>query len=200
MYHTVLRALRRAGLLVACLHFAATPAWAQLRVTRGDAERAALSAGTRVALARADTAAALARLLSARTLPNPTFSASYNTKGGNNLDSYQYEKKGPLVNLHREAFPNQGVLEGSGLLLRGGQWSSTACSACFDLDTSSITMLRGDVTYYKEGWGGSHQIQTGFLAMPRSIYDKNIQYLLILHHLYTMVLRGQFYQVLRHRM
>ncbi|OLE78320.1 MAG: hypothetical protein AUF76_19525 [Acidobacteria bacterium 13_1_20CM_2_65_9] len=106
-----------------------------------------------------------------------TFYASYNTKGGNNLDSYAFDKQGPLVNIHREAFLNQGVLQGSGLLLRGGQWSSTACSACFDLDTSSITMLRGDATYYKEGWGGSHQIQTGFLAMPRSIYDKNVQYL-----------------------
>jgi len=103
--------------------------------------------------------------------------ASYNTKGGNSLDSYAYDKNGPLINVHREAFLNQGVLQGSGLLLRGGQWSSTACSACFDLDTSSITMIRGDITYYKEGWGGSHQLQTGFLAMPRSIYDKNVQYL-----------------------
>jgi hypothetical protein len=33
------------------------------------------------------------------------------------------------------------------------------------------------VTYYKDGWGGSHDIQAGFLAMPRSIYDKNVQYL-----------------------
>jgi hypothetical protein len=106
-----------------------------------------------------------------------TFYASYNTKGGNNLDSYAFEKDGPLVEIHREAFVNQGVLQGSGLLLRGGQWSSTACNACYDLDTSSITMLRGDVTYYKEGWGGSHQFQTGFLAMPRSIYDKNVRYL-----------------------
>jgi hypothetical protein len=38
-------------------------------------------------------------------------------------------------------------------------------------------MIRGDVTYYKQGWGGSHEIQTGFLAMPRSIYDKNVHYL-----------------------
>ncbi len=106
-----------------------------------------------------------------------TLYASYNTKGGNNVDSYAYEKQGPLINIHREAFLNQGVLQGSGLLLRGGQWSSTACSACYDLDTSSITMIRGDLTYYKEGWGGSHQIQTGFLAMPRSIYDKNVRYL-----------------------
>ena len=106
-----------------------------------------------------------------------TLYASYNRKGGNNLDSYAYDKQGPLISIHREAFLNQGVAEGSGLLLRGGQWSSTACSACFDLDTSSITMIRGDVTYYKDGWGGSHDIQAGFLAMPRSIYDKNVQYL-----------------------
>ena len=106
-----------------------------------------------------------------------TFYVSYNTKGGNNLDSYAYDKQGPLIDINREAFLNQGTLQGSGLLLRGGQWSSTACSACFDLDTSSITMIRGDVTYYKEGWGGSHEIQAGFLAMPRSIYDKNVHYL-----------------------
>jgi hypothetical protein len=106
-----------------------------------------------------------------------TFHASFNTKGGNNLDSYGFDKQGPLIEIHREAFVNQGTLQGSGLLLRGGQWSSTACNACFDLDTSSITMLRGDLTYYREGPGGSHQIQTGFLAMPRSIYDKNVRYL-----------------------
>src|SRR2546429_8136810 len=38
-------------------------------------------------------------------------------------------------------------------------------------------MLRGDATYYKEGWGGSDQLQAGVLAMPRSIYDKNVEYL-----------------------
>jgi hypothetical protein len=106
-----------------------------------------------------------------------TFHVSYNTKGGNNLDSYAFDREGPVISIHREAFLNQGVLQGSGLLLQGGQWQSTACDACFDLDTSSITMVRGDLTYYKEGWGGSHQIQTGFLAMPRSIYDKNVRYL-----------------------
>ena len=63
------------------------------------------------------------------------------------------------------------------IILRGGQWSSTACSACYDLDTSSITMLRGDVMYFKEGLLGSHEFQTGFLAMPRSIYKKNVHFL-----------------------
>jgi hypothetical protein len=106
-----------------------------------------------------------------------TFYVSYNTKGGNNTDSYKYDKQGPLVEIHREAFPNQGILQGSGLILRGGQWSSTACDACYDLDTSSITMFRGDIMYFKDGWLGSHEFQAGFLAMPRSIYTKNVRYL-----------------------
>jgi outer membrane protein, heavy metal efflux system len=69
--------LRRAGALGLLAVLTAAPLEAQLPVTRADAERAALSAGTRVALARADTAAAIARLLTARALPNPTLAASY---------------------------------------------------------------------------------------------------------------------------
>src|SRR5258705_13239047 len=38
-------------------------------------------------------------------------------------------------------------------------------------------MLRGDVMYYKDAWLGSHEIQAGFLAMPRSIYTKNVRFL-----------------------
>ena len=106
-----------------------------------------------------------------------TLYASYNTKGGNDRDSYEYDMDGPLAEYHREAFLNQGILQGSGLLVRGGQWSSTACDSCYDLDTATITMLRGDVTWYKQGWAGSHDFQTGFLALPRSNYDKNIVYL-----------------------
>ena len=68
---------RRAGVIAALLFLENSVALAQLPVTRADAERAALSAGTRVALARADTAAAIARLLTARALPNPTLAASY---------------------------------------------------------------------------------------------------------------------------
>ena len=50
---------------------------AQLPVTRADAERAALGAGPRVALARADSAAAHAAVVTARALPNPSLSASH---------------------------------------------------------------------------------------------------------------------------
>ena len=107
-----------------------------------------------------------------------TFSASYNTKGGNSLDSYQGRNlTGPLTEYHREAFANAGIVQGSGLLVRGGQWASTACDGCYDLDTSSILMLRGDVTWYARGFGGTHDVQSGFLALPRNHFDKNVQYL-----------------------
>ncbi len=106
-----------------------------------------------------------------------TFSTSYNSKGGNSLDSYERTLTGPLTEYHREAFANQGILQGSGLLVRGGQWASTACDACYDLDTASMLMFRGDLTWYKRGWGGTHDLQTGFLALPRNHFDKNIVYL-----------------------
>jgi cobalt-zinc-cadmium efflux system outer membrane protein len=59
------------------LLFAPVLASAQRSLTRADAERMALSAGARVTLARADTALALARIRTARTLPNPALAASY---------------------------------------------------------------------------------------------------------------------------
>jgi cobalt-zinc-cadmium efflux system outer membrane protein len=55
----------------------AKPVAAQRAVTRRDAIDASLTAGTRVALARADSAAARARLLTARTLGNPSLAASW---------------------------------------------------------------------------------------------------------------------------
>ena len=104
-----------------------------------------------------------------------TFTASYNTKGGNTRDSYPGGDRGlPSIEYHLRATPNQGGLLGSGLLVRGGNWVSTACDTCFDLDTSSMVMLRGDLTWFKQGWLGSHEFKTGFLAMPRNLYEKTI--------------------------
>ena len=50
---------------------------AQQQVTRADAVAAALARGARVALARADTTAALGASRAARAFPNPTVSGSY---------------------------------------------------------------------------------------------------------------------------
>lgn len=62
------------GVLVALAPF---NVGAQMPVTRATAERAALAGGARLALARADSAAARAALITARALPNPTVAASY---------------------------------------------------------------------------------------------------------------------------
>jgi cobalt-zinc-cadmium efflux system outer membrane protein len=53
------------------------PLSAQRLVTRRDAVETALAGGARIALARADSAAARARALTARALPNPSVAASY---------------------------------------------------------------------------------------------------------------------------
>ncbi len=50
---------------------------AQRPITRVDAVGAAITAGPRLAVAQADTAVALAALITARALPNPTLAASY---------------------------------------------------------------------------------------------------------------------------
>jgi cobalt-zinc-cadmium efflux system outer membrane protein len=72
------RLARAAGILSASLCFlVARRASAQRPVTRRDAIDATLSAGARVALARADSALARARLLTARALGNPSLAASY---------------------------------------------------------------------------------------------------------------------------
>jgi cobalt-zinc-cadmium efflux system outer membrane protein len=68
---------RVAGVVASLTLTFAGPAPAQRAVRRRDAIDAALSAGTRVALARADSAAARARLLTARALANPSLAASY---------------------------------------------------------------------------------------------------------------------------
>jgi outer membrane protein TolC len=54
-----------------------TPLSAQRLVTRREAIETALAASPRVALARADSAAARARVLTARSYPNPTVNGSY---------------------------------------------------------------------------------------------------------------------------
>ena len=50
---------------------------AQRPVTRTEAVDAAITVGPRLAVAQADTAVALAALITARALPNPTFATSY---------------------------------------------------------------------------------------------------------------------------
>jgi cobalt-zinc-cadmium efflux system outer membrane protein len=65
------------GLVAVLASADAVPAAAQRPVTRIDAVDAAVTVGPRLAVAQADTAVALAALITARALPNPTFATSY---------------------------------------------------------------------------------------------------------------------------
>jgi outer membrane protein, heavy metal efflux system len=64
-------------LAVATFCLTASRSAAAQPVTRAEAARRALAAGPRVTLARADTAAARAALITARALPNPSLAATY---------------------------------------------------------------------------------------------------------------------------
>jgi len=96
------------------------------------------------------------------------FAASYNNKRGNDRDSYEQEliDLGPDFSIHRTADENTaGFLTGSGTILNGGGYGTIA------LQKTSTVMLRGDLTWYKQDWGGTHEFQTGFLLMPRNRTD-----------------------------
>jgi hypothetical protein len=107
-----------------------------------------------------------------------TFTASYNNKGGNGADSYDGRIiPGPSIDIHPAMTVAQGRATGDGLLVTTGGNRSVGCSGCMLLDESSVTMLRGDLTWYANGFAGSHEVQTGFLALPANNFDQETIYL-----------------------
>ena len=100
-----------------------------------------------------------------------TFSASYNGKGGD--DRTTFEKPGPQrpADHHPQPAPPSGAtLQGNGRILEGGNLQSYACQP------ASMVVLRGDLTYFKDGWFGNHEFQTGFFLAPRNTYDQDTHY------------------------
>ena len=100
-----------------------------------------------------------------------TFTASYNGKGGNDTSTFaSLGTSGPQIVIHDRANVSGNILSGSGRILEGGNLQSYA------YQPASQIVLRGDLTYYKDGWSGSHQFQTGFFAAPRNTYDQTTEY------------------------
>jgi hypothetical protein len=100
-----------------------------------------------------------------------TFTASYNDKSGNDQSTFeQTPGTGPQIVIHNSANLQGGVLQGSGRILEGGNVQS------FSLQPASQIIVRGDLTWFKEGWGGTHEFQTGFFAAPRNRYDLQTQF------------------------
>ncbi len=96
------------------------------------------------------------------------FAFNYNDKRGNDKDSYEQEliDLGPTYAIHQRADQNTaGFLTGSGALLNGGGYGTVV------LEKSSYYMMRGDLTWFKQDWVGSHEFQTGFLFMPKNQYQ-----------------------------
>lgn len=86
----------------------------------------------------------------------------YNDKSGADDGTFgKLPGSGAQIDIHQAAFASAGRLVGTGALLRGGNLESLS------LEPSSILLIRGDLTYFKEGWVGSHEFQTGLYAAPR---------------------------------
>lgn len=89
-------------------------------------------------------------------------SASYNNKGGNDIDTYSISAgTGPQVLVHQLSPLSGGVPTGNGALVTMANVQSQS------LSPSSMIVLRGDLTYYRAGWAGSHEFKTGIWAAPR---------------------------------
>ena len=107
----------------------------QQPVTRADAVAAALSRGTRVAIGRADTTAALGAVRTARALPNPTVSGSY-TK-----DAPNYHALGDLpLDLPWLRAPRIGAAEAARDAARD-QFAYDRAGIEFDVDTTYTRAL-----------------------------------------------------------
>jgi carboxypeptidase family protein/TonB-dependent receptor-like protein len=88
---------------------------------------------------------------------NGTFSA---------FDGYTFE--GPIENIFTSSFVSSGRRQGQGILATTNGNLSAA-------PTSKVT-AQADMTYYKDGWIGSHEFQTGIFAQPRLSNATEIRY------------------------
>ncbi|MEZ5290804.1 MAG: TonB-dependent receptor [Vicinamibacterales bacterium] len=100
-----------------------------------------------------------------------SLSLNYNNKGGNDAKTYDgVNLNGPQIQVHKDAFLTGIVMTGDGALARLNTPESIA------LSDSHMWLARGDLTYYKQGWGGGHEIKTGFWAAPSMVRDTVTQY------------------------
>jgi len=108
--------------------------------------------------------------------PNLTsqITVGYNNKRGSDESTFAgRELSGPEVRIHRDAIASAGRYVGTGRLVSGGNRADGQQNYL----PASTALVRADFTLYKEGWGGSHEFQTGFFGAPRSTYDQVRNYI-----------------------
>ncbi len=117
----------------------------------------------------------MAKLTSAwRSNISTTFSAGYNDKGGATASTYRafgFTGSGPRIEVYEGTRLASNLRTGNSLILEGGNLSSETYAP------ASLWMMRGDLTWFKQGLGGSHEVQTGFFLEPRNTYDQIRHYL-----------------------
>jgi len=97
-----------------------------------------------------------------------SISGSYNNKGGNSLSAERGH--GPQMTIHQAAPISRGVPTGTGILVMGNNDTSVT------LNPASMVTVRADLTFFKEGWSGSHELKTGFWGAPRLARDQTTLY------------------------
>ena len=117
------------------------PAAAQRAVSRRAAIDAALTAGTRVALARADSAAARARLLTARALGNPSLAASYSKSAPQKHLSLEIPLDAPWIRGARIGAARAGLRASDLRML------SEHAAAIVEADTTYTTALAAEARF-----------------------------------------------------
>src|SRR2546427_3886431 len=100
------------------------------------------------------------------------FSVAYNTKSGTNKETYNLPYGvGPQVLVNQSTFLSAGLPTGTGTLVQMNNLQSVSYLP------ASIFVLRGDLTHYRQGWGGSHEFKTGIWAAPKLNRDIVTRYL-----------------------
>jgi hypothetical protein len=100
-----------------------------------------------------------------------SFAYNYNNKRGNDEDTYRdLVITGPQREIHQNAFTQQGIQVGTGSLARMDNPATIA------LSNSKMTVIRGDLTYYKTGWKGGHEFRAGVWWAPELVRETTTQY------------------------
>jgi hypothetical protein len=94
------------------------------------------------------------------------FAFNYNDKSGNDPSSYEQAiiDLGVPITIFQAATLSQGLPVGQANIFNEGGYGTMA------IEESRFSMIRADITWYKQGWGGSHEFQTGTMLMPRNYY------------------------------
>jgi hypothetical protein len=102
-----------------------------------------------------------------------SFVAGYNDKrgaDGSTFTAFGFEGSGPNTIIYGGTRLSGGRTLGTGRILEGGNLQTQS------LLPASLINIRGDLTWYKQGWGGSHEFQTGFFLAPNNVYDLITRY------------------------